>query len=99
MKCHKDHVDREEACITMCNGKWPTFDNTGKSRTVIGKMFLRDVKCFVLFCFSKYGPDLSQGTLGARANRWWTEAVGVIPEQENHPKRTQNKERVSKVRE
>ena len=21
MKCHKDHVDREEACITMCNGK------------------------------------------------------------------------------
>lgn len=19
MKCHKDHVDREEACITMCN--------------------------------------------------------------------------------
>ena len=22
MKCHKDHVDREEACITMCNGKY-----------------------------------------------------------------------------
>ena len=25
MKCHKDHVDREEACITMCNGKCPNF--------------------------------------------------------------------------
>ena len=21
MKYHKEHVDREEACITMCNGK------------------------------------------------------------------------------
>ena len=21
MKCHKDHVDREEACINTCNGE------------------------------------------------------------------------------
>lgn len=47
MKCHKDHVDREEACITMCNGKKVVFlyDNqTGLSLIVIYEEARKGIK-------------------------------------------------------
>lgn len=47
MKCHKDHVDREEACITMCNGKKVIFlyDNqTGLSLIVIYEEARKGIK-------------------------------------------------------
>jgi len=35
MKCHKDHVDREEACITMCNGKSIEMFHSNACKTAI----------------------------------------------------------------